>query len=91
MKQMTRFLAVAVVLGVMVLGPAAAVAAPVNGGAVASEHSASISIMNLFAKLLGIQPVAQPVQSPTTVSPIDSGSVSTDSAIWGGCRFFGTC
>jgi len=100
MKQMMRFLALAVVVAVMALGPTAAMAAPTHGGSIALDHASSFSILSVFAKLLGIQPVAagnvgggqrQPAAAPSTVSTSGSGSVSTESAIWGRCRLSGTC
>ena len=39
MKRMTTFLALAVVVGVMALGPTAAWAAPMQGGSVALDHA----------------------------------------------------
>lgn len=85
MNRMTRFLAVAVVLAVMALGPTISMAAPANGGSVALGHASGFSsIIELFAKLLGLQPVASPATS--TVSPVGAGDVSTEGAIWGFCR-----
>jgi hypothetical protein len=85
MNRMTKFLAVAVVLAVMALGPTMSMAAPANGGSVALGHASSFSsILELFAKLLGLQPAAS--TAPTTVSPSGGPNVSTESAIWGFCR-----
>lgn len=100
MKRMTSFLALAVVVAVMALGPTAAMAAPAHGGSVALDHASSFSILSIFAKLLGLQPVgagqvergqSQPVQAPSSVSTSGSGNVSTEGAIWGRCLQLGTC
>ena len=83
MNRMTRFLAVAVVLAVMALGPTISMAAPANGGSVALGHASGFSsILELFARLLGL--ASTPASS--TVSPIGAGDVSTEGAIWGFCR-----
>jgi hypothetical protein len=79
MNRMTKFLAVAVVLAVMALGPTMSMAAPTNGGSVALGHASSFSSsLELFAKFLGLQPAT------STVSPVGAG-VSTETAIWGRC------
>ena len=83
MNRMTRFLAVAVVLAVMALGPTISMAAPANGGSVALGHASGFSsILELFARLLGLASTP----APSTVSPIGAGDVSTESAVWGFCR-----
>jgi len=102
MKRMTMVLGVAVVLGVMVLGSSAAMAAPTLGGTVAVNHSSSFSILDVLAKLLGFGSVTaggadssrgQKTTTPTTATGASTGtgSITPEGAIWGRCLYLGTC
>jgi hypothetical protein len=87
MKKMTAVMAVVMVLGValMTATPASA-ATPQISAQTHAAPAAAFGLLERVMQLLGIRPTTTPVSSPTAPA-----TPTTDTAIWGGCRFLGTC